>query len=214
MDIVLYYAPNTCALAPYVTLTEANAQFAVRPLNFGKGEHRTPDYLKLNPKHKVPLLIVDGQALSESVAIQTWIARHFPQARLLPSDPWQELKATALMSWVSSGIHPFLARINSPPRVCDVPGAADSVRKLAAEQLYENFQIADELLAGREFFFDHFTAPDAHFFWSFRRGTQFELDLARFKNCVAHFERMQKRPSVQKLLAFEKSVQDEFAKAA
>jgi glutathione S-transferase len=214
MDIVLYYAPNTCALAPYVTLTEANATFTVRPLNFGKGEHRSPDYLKLNPKHKVPLLVVDGQDLTESVAIQTWIARQFPQARLLPSDPWLELKATALMSWCSSGIHPFLARINSPPRVCDVPGAAESVRKLATEQLHENFKIGDDLLAGREFFFDHFTAPDAHFFWCVRRAGQLEVDLSGFKNCIAHFERVQKRPSVQKLLAFEKSVQDQFAKAA
>jgi glutathione S-transferase len=70
------------------------------------------------------------------------------------------------------------------------------------------------LLAGREFFFDHFTAPDAHFFWCFRRATQFELDLAGFKNCTAHFERIKARPSAQKLLAFEKSVQDDFAKAA
>ncbi len=214
MDIVLYYAPITCALAPYITLTEADAKFSVRPLNFRKEEHRSSDYLKLNPKHKVPLLIVDGQILSESAAIQMWIARNFPHAKLMPADPWQELEAVSLMSWCSSGIHPFLARINSPPRVCDVPGTADSVRKLAAKQLYENCQIADDLLAGRQFFFDHFTAPDAHFFWCFRRGTQFELDLSPFKNCVAHFERMKTRPSVQKLLAFEKSVQDEFAKAA
>lgn len=214
MEIALYYAPNTCALAPYVTLSEANANFEVRPLNFRKNEHRSPDYLKLNPKHKVPLLIVEGQILSESVAIQTWIARNFPEARLLPADPWQELKAVSLLSWCSSGIHPFLARINSPPRVCDVPGSADSVRKLATEQLFENYRIADDLLAGREYFFDHFTAPDAHFFWCFRRGTQFELDLSSFKNCIAHFERMKKRPSVQKLLAFEKSVEEKFAKAA
>lgn len=69
MDIVLYYAPTTCALAPYVTLTEANAKFEVRALNFRKGEHMSPDYLKINPKHKVPLLIVDGQKLTESTAI-------------------------------------------------------------------------------------------------------------------------------------------------
>lgn len=214
MNIVLYYAPTTCALAPYVTLTEAKADFEVRPLNLRKDQHRSPDYLKLNPKHKVPLLIVDGHVLSESVAIQTWIARTFPQAQLLPADPWQELKAISLMSWFSSGIHPFLARINSPPRVCDTPSSADSVRKLASEQLYENFKIADDLLAGREFFFDHFTAPDAHFFWCLRRATQFELALAQFKNCMAHFERMTQRPSVQKLLAFEKSVLSDFAKAA
>lgn len=214
MEILLYYAPNTCALAPYITLTEAGAAFEARPLNFRKGQNRSPDYLKLNPKHKVPLLVVDGQVLSESVAIQMWIARTFPQARLLPADPWQELKAISLLSWCSSGIHPFLARINSPPRVCDVPNSEASVRRVAQEQLFENFKIADDLLAGREFFFDHFTAPDAHFFWCFRRASQFELDLSGFPNCAAHFERIKSRPSAQKLLAFEKSVVDDFAKAA
>ncbi|MGE0037867.1 MAG: glutathione S-transferase family protein [Xanthobacteraceae bacterium] len=214
MEIVLYYAPITCALVPYITLTEANATFDVRPLNMRKGQHRSADYLKLNPKHKVPLLIVDGQPLSENVAIQQWIARTFPHAQLLPSDPWQELKAISMLSWCSSGIHPYLSRLNSPPGVCDVPNSEASVRRLATEHLFENYKIADDLLAGREYFFDHFTAADAHFFWCFRRGSQFDLDLSGFANCSAHFERMRSRPSVQKLLAFEKSVQAEFAKAA
>ena len=214
MHIVLYYAPITCALAPYITLTEANARFDVRTLNLRKDQQHSPEYLKLNPKHKVPLLIVDGRTLTESAAIQTWIARTFPQAKLLPADPWQELKALSLMSWCSSGIHPFLARINSPPKVCDVPNASDSVRRLAEAQLIENFTIADDLLAGREFFFDQFTAPDAHFFWCMRRAKQFEINFSSFKNCTAHFDRMTARPSVQKLLAFEKSVLDDFAKAA
>jgi glutathione S-transferase len=56
MNLVLYYAPNTCALAPYVTLTEANAPFEARALNFRKGQQNSAEYLKLNPKHKVPLL--------------------------------------------------------------------------------------------------------------------------------------------------------------
>ena len=214
MDIALYYAPITCALAPYITLTEAGAKFEARPLNFRKDQHKSAEYLKINPKHKVPLLVVDGQVLSESTAIQIWIARTFPQAKLLPADPWQELKAISLMSWCASGIHPFLARINSPPRVCDVPGADESVRRLAKGQLFENYKIADDMLAGREYFFDHFTAPDAYFFWCFRRGSLFDLDLSQFANCTAHFERMKSRPSVQKLLAYEKSVQAEFAKAA
>lgn len=214
MKLVLYYAPITCALAPYITLTEAKAEFDVRPLNFRKQQHMSPDYLKVNPKHKVPVLLVDGQPLSENVAIQQFIARTYPQAKLLPADPWAELKAISMLSWCSSGIHPYLSRINNTAKVCDLPGAEASVRKLATEPLFENYQIAEELLAGREYFFDHFTAVDAHFFWCFRRGTQFDLDMSGFKNCMAHFERMKGRPSVQKLLAFEKSVQAEFAKAA
>ena len=133
-------------VAPYITLTEAGAKFEVRPLNLRKGQHTSAEYLKINPKHKVPLLIVDGRVLSESVAIQTWIARTFPQAKLLPADPWQELQAISLMSWCSGGIHPFLARINSPSKVCDVPGTEESVKKLAAANLIELFKIADDLL--------------------------------------------------------------------
>jgi glutathione S-transferase len=102
------------------------------------------------------------------------------------------------MSWCSGGIHPFLARINSPSKVCDVAGTEESVKKLAAANLMELFKIADDLLAGRDCFFDHFTAPDAHFFWCQRRPRQFEIDLSGFRHCVAHFERMQKRPSVQR----------------
>ena len=211
MDIRLYYAPITCAMVPYITLTEAGAEFEVKPLNFRAGQNRSDDYMKLNPKHKVPLLMVDGQTLTENVAIQIWIARHFPEARLLPADPWQELKAVSMLAWCASGIHPYLSRINRTSQVCDVADTEESVRRLASDFLYEAFGIAEDLLAEREYFFDHFTAADAHFFWCVRRSTQFDLDLSAFPHCRAHFERMQTRASVEKLLSYEKEVQAEFA---
>ena len=93
MNIVLYYAPVACSLVPYVTLTEAGAEFEVRSINLRKGEQKLPEYLRINPKHKVPLLIVDGAKLTENVAINNWVARNFPNAKLMPSDPWQELEA-------------------------------------------------------------------------------------------------------------------------
>jgi glutathione S-transferase len=214
MQIVLYYAPNACSLVPYVTLTEAAAAFEVRTLNLRKEEQKSAEYLQLNPKHKVPLLLVDGRPMSENVAIQIWIARHFPQARLLPADPWQELQAVSILAWCASGMHPYLSRINSTVKVCDLPGAEVSVRRLATRLLFESFEIADRMLAGRQHFFDHFTAADAHFFWCFRRGLQLGVDPSGFKNCVAHFERMQGRPSIQKVLDFEKSVQHKLVSAA
>ena len=59
-----------------------------------------------------------------------------------------------------------------------------------------------------------FTAADAHFFWCFRRGTQLNLDLSQFRNCLPHFARIKQRPSVQKVLAYEMEVRIAFAKAA
>ena len=217
MKLQLYYAPVACSMVPYINLTEAGADFDVIPVNMGKGQQHTPEYLRLNPKHKVPVLVIDGELLTENVAINIWIARNFPQAKLLPADPTKEIKAISLMAWFASGIHPALTPNNSPKRYCDMPGSEDSVKQCAQKLLDENFKIADGLLAGREWFFDHFTAPDSYFFWTFIRATRFDLkylDLSKFRNCMAHLERMKQRPSVQKLLAFEKQTQEAFAKAA
>ena len=55
----------------------------MRTLNLRKEQQRSVEYLKLNPKHKVPLLVVDGKPLSENVAIQIWIARRPSVQKLL-----------------------------------------------------------------------------------------------------------------------------------
>ncbi|HUF81357.1 MAG TPA: glutathione S-transferase N-terminal domain-containing protein [Burkholderiales bacterium] len=214
MKLTLYYAPNTCATVPYITLTEAGADFEVRNINTRSGQNRSPEFLALNPKHKVPVLIIDGEPLTENVALQIWIHRRFPKARLLPADSREEIRAISLMAWCASGIHPHLTPNARPENYCDLPGSEESVKRVANKMLFEDFALADKLLAGREWFLEHFTAVDAYFFWCFRRAISFKLDLAAFRACAAHFERMQHRPSVQKVLAHEKRVMEEFARAA
>jgi glutathione S-transferase len=214
MKLTLCYAPQTCATVPFITLTEAGADFEVNNLNSRTGQLKSPEFLRLNPKHKVPVLIIDGEALTENLAIQVWIARHFPAAKLLPADPMQEIKAISLMSFFGSGIHPHLTPNARPENYCDLPGSAESVKRVGNKLLFEDFTVVDNLLAGREWFFDHFTACDAYFFWCFRRAISFKLDLSQFKNCYAHHDRMRARASVQKLEAHEKRVMEDFAKAA
>jgi len=210
MELTLYYAPIACSIAPYITLTEAGAAFDVKPVNIFKGEQLTPEFLSVNPKHKVPAMVCDGKVLTENVAIHTWVAQTFPKANILPVDEWQRLQAQSVLAWCSAGIHPFLTRMNKPERVCDTPGSEQRVRQLATEALFENYAIADSMLADREYFFEHLTAADAHFFWAFRRGGLFKLDLSKFPHCVAHLERMQRRESVKKALAYEQEVLDAF----
>lgn len=214
MKLMLYYAPQTCATVPYITLTEAGADFDVRNINTRSGENHSPEFLKLNPKHKVPVLVIDGEPLTENIAIQIWINRQFPRARLLPADPKEEIKAISLMGWFGSGIHPHLTPNARPQNYCDLPGSEESVKRVGNKLLFEDLEVADERLAGRVWFFDHFTACDAYFFWCMRRALSFKLDLSSFRNCMAHFERMHERPSVQNVIAHEKRVMEAFAKAA
>ena len=98
----------------------------------------------------------------------------------------------------------LLARRGDP--MAHMDDVAQSIESLLA--------IADALLAGREYFFDHFTAPDAHFFWCCRRATQLNVEISGFPSVAAHFKRMLERPSVKKLLAFENDVNEGFAKTA
>lgn len=214
MKLTLYYGPQTCATVPFITLTEAGAEFDVRNVNTRGGENHSPEFLKLNPKHKVPVLVIDGEPLTENIAIQIWINRQFAHARLLPADPKDEIKAISLMGWFGSGVHPHLTPNARPQNYCDLPGSEESVKRVANKLLFADFRIADDRLARREWFFQHFTACDAYFFWCFRRALSFQLDLSSFKHCTAHFERMHERPSVQKVIAHEKQVMEAFAKAA
>jgi glutathione S-transferase len=118
------------------------------------------------------------------------------------------------MAFCASGIHPHLTPNARPQNYCDLPGSEESVKRVANRLLFEDFKVMEDLLAGREWFFPHFTACDAYFFWCFRRAVSFKLDLSGFPSCMGHFERMQQRPSVKKVVAYEKSVMDAFAKAA
>jgi len=203
VQITLHYFPMACSLVPFVALTEAGAEFDVEVVNFGKGDHMTPEYLKLNPKHKVPVLVVDGDPLTENIAIQLWIADHFEDAGLLPTGQ-DRYKAISLMSWCASGIHPTLTPNVAPQKYCDVPDTEDSVRACARKIMHENFLIAEALLDGREWFFDGMTLPDVYFFWCFRRAKLFGIDLSMYPACNAHFDRVAERPSVAKLVSFEK----------
>jgi glutathione S-transferase len=214
MKLTLYFAPMTCALVPFVTLTEAGAVFEIQAVNTRKGGNRTPEFLRLNPKHKVPVLVIDGEPLTENVAIQLWIHRQFPNAKLLPAEPEQEIKAVSLMAFCASGIHPKLTPNARPENYCDLPGSEESVKRVANKLLFDDLKVVDDMLAGREWFFSHFTACDAYFFWCFKRAISFKLDVSGFRNCTAHHGRMLQHPSVQKVIAHEKKLQEEFARAA
>jgi len=214
MKIELFYSPVTCAMAPYINLTEAGADFEVHALNFRTNDHLSPEYRKINPKHKVPMLLVDGERLTETAAIHLWMTEAFPDANLMPTDTLGKAQAISLLSWASGGIHPYLSRINNPARVCDIEGTAKNVVEHASEYLYETFGLADEMLEGIDYLMGDYSASDAYFFWAIRRFTQFKLDLDRFPNVSAYYGRMQTRDSVQKLLTFERETIEEFKRAA
>ena len=84
--LTLYYAPHTCALASHIALEEAGATYDSVRLSFKSGDQRKPDYLKINPKARVPSLVTDRGIITETPALLIYIAQTFPAAKLAPLD--------------------------------------------------------------------------------------------------------------------------------
>ena len=65
----------------------------------------------------------------------------------------------------------------------------------------DQLALVEAELSGRTWFFDHYTVCDSYFFWIYHRALREGFDVSSFENCTAHFERMNKRDSVKKVLA-------------
>ncbi len=86
MNIELYFAPGACSFVPHVALEAVRAatgqSFEPKLVKLHKGEHRTPEYLAMNPNGQVPLLVAEGKPLTQIVAICEYLDRSFPQAEV------------------------------------------------------------------------------------------------------------------------------------
>ena len=197
-------------MVPYLALKEAGAQFDIRPINLAKKEQMSEEYLKINPKHRVPVLVIDGEPLTENVSILLWIDHNFPHADLLPKQSMHRAQAVSFLAWCASSIHPALTPNALPQRFCNLPNTAENVKECAQKLLTEYFSIAENMLRKKTWFFDSFSFADIYFFWCFRRAKQFDIDLNHFINCQSHFINMLTREYTQELIRFEQDILGKF----
>jgi glutathione S-transferase len=137
MNLELYFAPGACSFVPHAGLEAIKAAsgqaFTPKLVKLHKGEHKTPEYLQMNPSGQVPVLTVDGKPLTQIVAICDWLDRSFPQAGLLPKDAWARSQALSQLAWMNSTPHTTFTRVFFPERFAESEGARAEVKKKAAE---------------------------------------------------------------------------------
>ena len=199
-DLKLFFAPGSCARVPVVVLEELGLPYQWELVRFLKGEHKSPEYRKNNPKGKVPALLIDGHALTENVAIVLHLNHLFPAAGLLPA-PENTLdyhRQVADLCFCSATLHPLVTRIRMPHFVA----GADMARKVyhaAGKAMDEYFQLVEDRLRTQDWWYgDTWTAMDAYLYWVFWRVEGAKYDVSRYARFVEHARRMEQRPSVQR----------------
>ena len=202
--LTLYYAPGACSMAPHIVLEEIGVPFEAKPVAMLKGEHLQAAFQTINPRGKVPVLVVDGQSLTENIAILTYLAERHPEAHLLPSDPWSRAQVLSTLAWIASSVHTSFGPLFMAQRfVQDEPGREQLVASMR-RAIDGYFSEIDQMLAGKEWAFGTYSIVDPYLFVYFSWAKNFfRLDVSRFPHYEAHAQRLLARPAVQRALARE-----------
>lgn len=206
--LTLFYGPGACSMASHIGLEESGAPYQLKPVALAKGEQRTPDYLQINPRGKVPALrLEDGSVLTENTAILTYLGLRFPENGLLPKDAADVARCISMMAWLSNTVHPAFTHIFRPERFSEDQAALPSIKEMGKKNFWAALQEIDSIIAGKSWVQgDQFTACDPYALVFYGWGARIELPVKDLKNCAAWKERMLERPAVRKVLEREQNI--------
>ena len=128
-----------------LNLKEIEVEHVSRHLR--RGEQNAPDYLALNPQGLVPTLVMDdGKALTQSLAIIEWLDETFPLPALLPGDPFGRAKVRAFALAIAADIHP-VQNLRVLSRVLNISKSDEAVAQWAAWINRDGLAACEKLLA-------------------------------------------------------------------
>ncbi len=185
--LTLYFSPGASSMAPHIALHEIGVPFTPKSLSFARKETRTPEFLAINPEGKVPTLLIDTRPLTEVAGILFYLARKYPEARLLPEDPEAQAHAVAWMSFIASTLHP--------------------ARRQGLAHATETYRLADQKLGPNQWALGEYSIVDIHLFRLFWRfAASIALPPGTLPNLEAHHARMLARPAVQRTIEIERAI--------
>jgi glutathione S-transferase len=187
--LTLYMSPGTSSMATHIALNEVGAQFDMKPLSLAKKETRTAEYIAVNPAGKVPALLIDGRLLTEVAGTLWYIARKWPEAKLVPAgDIEAEAQIVSWMSFLASTVHPS--------------------RSKGDEAAIEAWKLTEQKLARCEWVVGNaYSIADIHLFrlyWRFSGALN--LPAGTLPTVESHYKCMMARPAVIKTIAAEEKL--------
>lgn len=198
-----YMTPGSCSTGIHILLEEIDKPFEAYLVNLLAGDHNKAEFVAINPKSSIPTLVRDdGSVLTEFQAIAYWLARSNPKAGLWPDDLKSEVRVIETMDYVVGTIHGqgytrIFTADNYTPNTTD----HEAIKLRGREIVAKCFAVMNEALAGKEYVAGKFSIADAALFYVEFWADKIKIVLP--ENCLAHYQRMLKRPAVQRVLREE-----------
>ncbi|MBM95152.1 MAG: glutathione S-transferase [Oceanospirillaceae bacterium] len=203
--MTLYMTPGSCSTGIHILMEELELVFSAHVLNLPAGDRQKPEYLAINPKGTIPTLVLDdGTALTDFVAIAWWLARRWPGKRLLPEDLDQQALALDRLNYLVGHLHgQGFTRIFTTERYLLHESDRETIERQGKTLVLKGLHRVANWLGETDgpLFHEHLSVLDTALFynefWAVRLGMT--LPVA----CQAHYEAMVHRPVVQRVLLEE-----------
>lgn len=197
----LYYAPGTCALACWIALEWANADYEVE-----KVDYADPAYKKINPLGMVPALDIGGsRAMTQANAILQYIADSHPAAQLGAEDGLEaQFEFNETMAFLTGDFHPAYWPMFSPNRYTSdkTPAAHNAVREAAYVRIDRVMAFLDGLIGERGHVYrSKRSVADAYAFVMARWSVKTPKPYSEYPHLAAFMQRMNEDEAVKRVLA-------------
>lgn len=208
--IEIYYSPGTCSFVIHAGLemirSATGQEFVARLVKIHKGEHRNPDFLTLNPDGQVPVLVADGKPLTQVIAICDYLDRRFPDAGMLPVDPWMRAQALSQIAFMNNTAHPAFAHVFIPHKFAENEAAQAELKRFNKLRFREHLDRIQQWVADASpfWFGDRPSFHDAYALTLFRWGGFAGVDPDSMPAFWAYVQRVAATAPVAAALARER----------
>lgn len=205
--LTLYFSPGSCSRACHIALEESGLPYEGKRINFAENQQRSDEYLKLNPKGRVPALATPKGILTEAPAIMSYIAQTAPDAKLAPlNDPFEFGRMQAFNSYIASTVHVAHAHGRRGSRWANQESSLEDMKNKMPQVMTDCFTlIENEMLVGPWVLGNSYSVADGYLFVMSGWLKGDSVDVAKFPKVYDHYKRMQERPAVIRALEAERA---------
>jgi glutathione S-transferase len=197
----LYEFGPTRSIRARWTLQELGVGFEAITVNLVAGEHRRPEFLKVNPAGKLPVLVDGDLVLTESVAIVLYLAEKYPEKGLLPTDLTERAQVNRWLLFAATELEQPLWRILRHTALYPEDKRLPGDVALARQEFKEMAAVLEKHLQGRQFVVgDRATVADFVMAYTLDWGGEAQL-LDEFPVLRGYMERMYARPKAPQRIA-------------
>ncbi|EER46212.1 glutathione transferase [Actinobacillus minor NM305] len=199
----LYGLPGSCSFVPHVALEwikqKTNTQYEYQAVT--REFIKSPEYLALNPRGAVPVLVDGDLALSQNQAILHYLDEVYPEVKLFGSKTARDkAKAARWLAFFNGDIHKsFVPLFRLPSYAADNEALANTIRQQAAEQILDQLATANEYLETHAFFGETLSVADVYLYTMLNWCYLLKLDFSHLSQLAPFMKRVEADSSVQQV---------------